>query len=53
MLRKYVQVDDNNVAICPAYVYGEVDAPFSVILHENPETVEIGTKWDGTNWIQT
>jgi len=53
MLRKYVQVDENNVAICPAYVHGEVDAPFSVIPHDNPETVEIGTKWDGSNWIQT
>jgi hypothetical protein len=53
MLRKYVQVDDDNVAICPAYVHGEVDAPFPVIPHDNPETVEIGTKWDGSNWVQT
>ena len=53
MLRKYVQVDENNVAICPAYVYGEVDAPFSVIPHDNPETVEVGTRWDGSNWVQT
>ncbi|MDC3300578.1 phage tail assembly chaperone [bacterium] len=53
MLRKYVQVDDDNIAICPAYVHGEVDAPFKVIPHENPETVEVGTKWDGSNWVQT
>lgn len=53
MLRKYVQVDDNNVAICPAYVHGEVDAPFPVIPHENPETVEVGSRWDGSNWVQT
>lgn len=53
MLRKYVQVDNNNIAICPCYVQGEVDAPFPVIPHDNPEIVEIGTKWDGSNWLQT
>ena len=53
MLRKYVQVDENNVAICPAYVHGEVDAPFPVVPHENPEDVEIGTRYDGFNWVQT
>ena len=53
MLRKYVQVDDDNIAICPCYVHGEVDAPFPVIPHDNPENVEIGTKWDGSNWVQT
>jgi len=53
MLRKYVQIDDGNIAICPCYVHGEVDAPFKVIPHDNPETVEVGTKWDGSNWVQT
>tara|TARA_B110000908_G_scaffold115240_1_gene135136 strand:+ start:2341 stop:2688 length:348 start_codon:yes stop_codon:yes gene_type:complete len=53
MLRKYVQVDDDNIATGPCYVHGEVDAPFPVIPHDNPETVEVGTKWDGSNWIQT
>jgi hypothetical protein len=53
MLRKYVEVDENNVAVCACYVEGEVDAPVPVIPHENPETVEIGTMWDGYNWVQT
>lgn len=53
MLRKYVQVDEDNVATGPCYVHGEVDAPFPVIPHSNPEDVEIGTKWDGSNWVQT
>ena len=53
MLRKYVQVDDDNVATGPCYVHGEVDAPFPVIPHSNPETVEVGTRWDGSNWVQT
>ena len=49
MLRKYVQVDDDNIATGPCYVHGEVDAPFPVIPHDNPETVEVGTKWDGSD----
>ena len=53
MLRKYVQVDEDNIATGPCYVHGEVDAPFPVISHDNPETVEVGTKWDGSNWVQT
>ena len=53
MLSKYVQVDDDNVATGPCYVHGEVDAPFPVIPHSNPETVEVGTRWDGSNWVQT
>lgn len=53
MLRKYVEVDENNIAVRACFVEGEVDAPVPVIPHDNPEIVEIGTKWDGSNWIQT
>lgn len=53
MLRKYVQVDESNIAIGPCFVYGEEDAPFKVIEHSDPESVEVGTMWDGSSWVQT
>lgn len=53
MLRKYVHVDENNVAIQPLYVHGEVDAPISTIAHDSPEDVEIGSMWNGSAWVQT
>ena len=53
MIRKYVHVDENNCSLGPVFVYGESDAPFPVVPHDDPESIEIGSKWTGTEWVIT
>ena len=53
MLRTYIHVDENNVALDRVYVYGEVDAPVRVIPVSDPQQVELGSKWNGSSWVVT
>ena len=55
MIRTYVEVDENNVALGAVSVHGPLDAPDSMILipHDNPQDVEVGSLWNGTEWVNT
>lgn len=53
MVRKYVQIDENNCSLGPVFVYGEEDAPFPVIPYNDPESIEKGSRWTGTEWVVT
>ena len=53
MIRTYIEVNSDNIAVDWVTVHGPVDAPVPVIPHPDPASVEIGSFWTGTKWVPT
>ena len=52
-LRTFVEVDENNCAVAPAFLFGEAELGLNAIEYHDPYSVEIGSKWTGTEWLVT
>lgn len=52
-LRTFVEVDENNCALAPAFLFGEAELGLNAIEYHDPYSVEIGSKWTGTEWLVT